>query len=128
MMVPKGEIVNGSRKPPKDQDDAILFEHTLCLFLGNKAAHTAGQANHPMHRRYWLTKVCRLILKRIETLNTTPRRMQSLLTTARYASTQLSTATQPTWRLVFQLLMLIGKLLGYGNQRQTLFDLVSSWQ
>src|SRR5262249_20700139 len=38
------------------------------------------------------------------------------------------TVSQPTWRLVFRLFALTGKLLGYGSQRRALLDLVSSWQ
>ena len=124
-MLLKREIVEGSRKPPNDQDDAMLFERTLCLFFGDKATHTAWQANHPTYRRNWFIKVCRLIRKRIDTLDTTPRHKECLLSTVGYASTELSTVTQPTWRLVFRLLALTGKLLGYGKQRESLFDLVS---
>jgi len=124
----EGERVKDSTKPPNDQDDAMLFERTLCLFFGDEATHTAWQADHPIHRRNWLRKVCRLIRKRIETLDMTPRQKQSLLSTVGYASTELSTVSQPTWRLVFRLLALTGKLLEYGSQRRALLDLVLSWQ
>jgi hypothetical protein len=106
----------------------MLFEHTLCLFFGDKAVHTAWQANHPIHRRNWFRKVCGLIRKRIGSLDTTPRHKESMLSTVGYASVELITATQPTWRLVFRLLALTGKLLGYTNQRGALLDLVSYWQ
>jgi len=124
----EGERVKDSKKPPNDPDDGMLFERTLCLFFGDEATHTAWQADHPIHRRNWLRKVCRLIRKRIETLDMTPRQKQSLLSTVGYASTELGTVSQPTWRLVFRLLALTGKLLGYGSQRRALLDLVSSWQ
>jgi len=119
--------VKDSTKPQKDQDDGRLFERTLCLFFGGEATHTAWQANHPIHRRNWFIKVCRLIRKRIETLDTTPRQKESLLSTVGYASVELSIVTRPTWRLVFRLLALTGKLLGYGNQRESLLDLISHW-
>ena len=116
------------KKPPNDPDDGMLFERTLCLFFGDEATHTAWQADHPIHRRNWLMKVCRLIRKRIDTLDTTPRQKESLLSTVGYASTELGTVSQPTWRLVFRLLALTGKLLGCGSHRRALLDLVSYWQ
>jgi hypothetical protein len=72
--------------------------------------------------------VCRLIRKRIETLNTTPRLKESLLSTVEYASDEIRADHQPTWRLVFRLLALTGKLLGYRHHKGALLDLVPYWR
>ena len=127
-MLSQGGFVHDSTKPPNDHDDAILFEQIHRLFFGDKATRITWQANHPTHRRNWFRRVCRLIYNRIESLDTTPRHKESLLSTVSYASKELTTATQPTWRLVLRLLALTGKLLGYGGHRRTLRDLVSYWQ
>ena len=124
----KGEDVKGSREQGTDAVSAMLFEHTLRLFLGDEAAHTAGQAHHPRHRRTWLKKVCQLILTRIETLDTTPYLKESLLSTVEYTSEEIRADYQPTWRLVFRLLALTGKLLGYRNHKGALLDLVPDWK
>jgi hypothetical protein len=127
-LFPHREIVKRANNQPNLEVDAMLFEHTLSLFLGDEAARTAGQANHPTHRRTWLRKVCRLIRKRIETLNTTPRLKESLLSTVEYASDEIRADHQPTWRLVFRLLALTGKLLGYRHHKGALLDLVPYWR
>jgi hypothetical protein len=127
-LFPHREIVKRANNQPNLEIDAMLFEHTLSLFLGDEAARTAGQANHPTHRRTWLRKVCRLIRKRIETLNTTPRLKESLLSTVEYASDEIRADHQPTWRLVFRLLALTGKLLGYRHHKGALLDLVPYWR
>lgn len=127
-LLSKGEVVKGSRNAQNVDVDALLFEHTLYLFFGDEACQTAGQANHPMHRRTWLRKVCRLILKRIDTLDTTPRLKESLLSTVEYASEEIRADHQPTWRLVFRLFALTGKLLGYRSHKGAIIDLVPHWR
>ena len=124
----KGEDVKSSPEQGTDAVSAMLFEHTLRLFLGDEAAHTAGQAHRPRHRRTWLKKVCQLILTRIETLDTTPYLKESLLSTVEYASEEIRADHQPTWRLVFRLLALTGKLLGYRSHKAALLDLVPAWR
>lgn len=124
----KGEGVKGSRKQRTDEVTAMLFEHTLRLFFGDGAAHTAGKAHHPTYRHYWLKKVYRLTLTRIDGLNTTPRLKESLRSTVEFASEEIRADHQPTWRLVFRLFALTGKLLGYRSHKGALLDLVPAWQ
>jgi hypothetical protein len=120
--------VKGSSKQRTDDVTAMLFEHTLRLFFGDEAAHTTEKAHSPSSRRYWLRKVCRLVLTRIDGLNTTPRLKESLLSTVEYASEEIHADDQPTWRLVFRLFALSGKLLGYRTHKGALLDLVPAWE
>jgi hypothetical protein len=120
--------VKGSSPQWTDEVTAMLFEHTLRLFFGDEAAHTAGKAHHPASRHYWLKKVCRLTLTRIDGLKTTPRLKESLRSTVEYTSEEIRADHQPTWRLVFRLFALTGKLLGYRSHKGALLDLVPAWR
>lgn len=122
-------VVANMKRPTKSENaesDAMLFEHTLRLFYGEKAHQTAGQANHPKYRGDWLVKILRTILKRIDKIETSPRHKKSLLGTAENASNAIG--NEPTWQLVYRLLALIGKLLGYGSQKGALVHSVCYWQ
>lgn len=90
----------------------MLFEYTIQLFLGTKANHIAGQANSPRYRREWLNRVVRTLLKQIDGLETTPRHRQVLMASVESIPAILRTEDQPSWKLVFCLFGIIGRLMG----------------
>ena len=94
-------------------DTGMLFEGTARLFFGERAYQIAGQASSPIARRKWLKKILRLLLKRMNELETTVRHKEMLMKTAEAAERELGRNDQPTWTLVYHLITLVGRLLGY---------------
>lgn len=101
------------RGQARDPFVEMLFEHTMQLFFGKKANHIAGQINSPRHRREWLGRVVRVLLKRIDALETTPRHRQLLMANVEAIDRILTADTEPSWELVFGLFAVIGRLLGF---------------
>lgn len=95
----------------------MLFEHTMQLYLGEKASHIAGQANSPRYRREWLRRVARLLLKRIDSLETTPRHRQLLMANVEAIEREIPATAEPSWKLVFLLFGVIGRLMGLDFER-----------
>ena len=122
-----GKIVKDSPKQAV-KDFGMAFEHALQLFFGDRAYQTAGQASNPKHCRDWLKKVLRAIMKRIDQVETTPRHKEVLMMRLERVNDAVDGQNQPTWHLVFQLVALIGSLLGYASLKGALMHSVSYWQ
>ena len=95
----------------------MLFEHIMQLYFGEKANHVAGQANSPRDRREWLRRVVRLLLKRIDSLETTPRHRQVLMANVEAVARAIGADAEPSWKLVFVLFAVIGRLMGLDFER-----------
>jgi hypothetical protein len=95
----------------------MLFEFTMRLYFGDKAYQTAGQVNNPKHRREWLRKVIRLLMKQIDTLDTTPRHKQVLMANAEAIRDAIGRNDAPSWDLILRLVAFIGRLLGLDFHR-----------
>lgn len=111
-----------------DPDDSMHFERTLMLFFGDAAYQTAGQAATPKHRRFWLKRVLRLVMKCIDKIDTTPRHKQLMMKHVEGALKEMGTIGQPTWKFVYYLVALIGRLLGFDYQKGSRLHTVSYWQ
>src|SRR2546428_618712 len=94
-------------------DNAMEFELAMRLLFGEKAYHIASLASHPTHRREWLQKAVKKLLRISNELDTTPRHKQMLMTELEVVSRLLKKTTDPSWELVFHLLRLSMRLLGF---------------
>lgn len=98
-------------------DTAMQFELTMRLLFGEKAYHIAGSAGHPAHRREWLQRAVRRLLRLVNTLDTTPRHKQMLMVELEEISGLLKGANKPSWALVYHLLSLCMRLVGFDYTR-----------
>lgn len=94
-------------------DSGMRIERTMRLYFGKKAYGTAGEFNNPKNCRRWLKKVIRLIMKQIDTLDTTPGHKQLIMENTETAENAIGRSDNPSWELVFCLVALIGRLLGF---------------
>ena len=109
-------------------DNAMQFEHTLMLFFGSKAYQTAGQAATPTSCRYWLRRVLKRLIRDVDKIETTPRHKQLLMQNVEAAHNTIESSNEPTWKFVYHLITLIGRLLGYDYQRGGKCHTLSYWQ
>jgi len=100
-----------------DQNYEMLFETTVRIFLGDDAFHIAGQAHSEKDRKKWYAKVLKIIIKRIQTIETNTRHMERL---AYCSETTLNALKERPFResvFSMHLLRLVGALLGFGGIR-----------
>jgi len=93
--------------------ETMHFETMLMMFFGDKAYQTAGQHTAPKHRRDWLRKVLRVVMQSVDKIETTTRHKQALMSKAESASEAIGATDNPSWEFVYDLIGLIGSLLGY---------------
>ena len=115
-------------KSKPNTDNAMHFEKTLMLFFGDEAYQTAGQAYTPKSRRDWLRRVLRLVMKTIDKIETTPRHKQVLMQVTERALIETEKLEQPTWALVYCIVELVGRVLGFDLQRGSRLHTLSYWQ
>ena len=108
--------------------DAMQFERTLMLFFGDTAYQTAGQEATPSSRRQWIRCVLTLIIKAVDKIETTVRHKQLLMKHAEDAHKSVGTSDQPSWKFVYHLINLIGRLIGLDYHRGTRLHTLSYWQ
>lgn len=89
------------------------FEYSMRLLLGNSADHIAGQANIPEYRNKWLRKAVDKMLKMVDSIDTTSRHKERLVSDLNSIRSSFSRAADPTWPLVFRFFSLCGRLLGF---------------
>jgi hypothetical protein len=98
------------------------------LFFGNQGHQTASQSGTPKFRREWLKRILRLVLKAMDKVETTPRHKQVLMASAERAIEDVGRDDRPTWTLVYDLLMIIGRLLGFDLGQGGRMHTISYWQ
>lgn len=94
-------------------DAAMRFETTMRLLFGEKAYQIAGTEANPKHRREWLQRAVREILRVVNSLDTTPRHKQMLMAELEAISELLKGAKEASWDLVYRLFRLSFRLLGF---------------
>ncbi|MGH8122727.1 MAG: hypothetical protein ACREPT_08120 [Rudaea sp.] len=87
------------------------------LLFGDQAHQIASQEANPTHRRQWLQKCLKELLRKINKLDTTPRHKQALMAEIESASKILKGAVEPSWEFTYRLLRLSMRLLGYSYGR-----------
>jgi len=96
-------------------DKAMDFELTMSLFFGEKAYQIAGQEANPKHRREWLQKAVRKLLRKVNTLDTTPHHKQALMSQLDKILNFLRGANDPSWVIIYCFFRLSFCLLGFGH-------------
>lgn len=91
----------------------MQFEITMRLLFGEKAYQIAGTEANPKHRREWLQKAVRKLLRLANTLDTTPRHKKMLMTELEAVSQELKRVTEPSWDVVYRLFRLCMRLFGF---------------
>lgn len=94
-------------------DTGMEFELAMRLLFGNKAYHIAGSESHPASRREWLQKAVRKLLRVVNDFDTTPRHKRVLMSELEAVSKLLKGVNDPSWVLVYRLLRVTVRLLGY---------------
>lgn len=106
----------------------MRFERTLMLFFGEHGYQTAGQAGTPKSRRAWLKRILRLVLRVMDKIETTPRHKQVLMATTEKTIEDIGRGDEPSWTLVYDLIAIIGRLIGFDLQRGGRLYTISYWQ
>lgn len=107
---------------------AMVFEMTMRILFGDKAYHIAGAERHPTHRRNWLQKATRKLMRNINDLDTTLRHKQMLMAEAESISKLLKAAKEPSWGLIYRFFRLTSRLLGYDSVRGMRCHSLLYWQ
>lgn len=94
-------------------DTAMRFETTMRLLFGEKAYQIAGTEANPKHRREWLQKAVREMMRVVNTLDTTPRHKQLLMAELEAITELLKGTKEASWDLVYRLFRLSFRLLGF---------------
>jgi hypothetical protein len=90
------------------------FENTMRVLFGEAAYRIAGTETNPKHRRKWLQKSLRKLLRLVDALDTRPRHKKILMAELEAVSRALREATdQPSWELVYLFLRLSVTLFGF---------------
>jgi len=91
----------------------------MMLLLGNKAYQIAGQEANPKHRREWLQKAIKRLMKIFNNLDTTTDHKKALLRTLESISKEVQSIEEPSRDLVYSLFSLSFCLIGFGGGRHT---------
>ena len=94
-------------------DIGMRFEMTMQLLFGEKAYQIAGTEANPKHRRDWLQKAVRELRRVVNSLDTTPRHKQVLMTELEAITELLKGAKEASWELVYRFVRLSSRLLGF---------------
>jgi hypothetical protein len=92
----------------------MQFEITMRLLFGEKAYQIAGTEANPKHRREWLRKAVRELLRLVNALDAPARHKKMLMAELDAVSEELKgAAAQPSWELVYRLFRLSMRLFGF---------------
>jgi len=94
-------------------DRPLDYEYTMRLFLGDKAYQIAGTESNTTAKRQLLRKLCKTLLRQIDKLDTTNRHRASLMYEVTTLNERLKIKEPDLWGLIYVLLRLVGRLLGY---------------
>jgi len=87
------------------------------LLLGEKAYHIAGQEAHEKYRRDWLKKATKAILRAVDSIETTTRHKQMLITEVEKLIDSLKGKKPSPWAIIYCLFRLCGRLVGFDSLR-----------
>lgn len=95
-------------------DTAMEFEKTMRLLFGEDDAYQiAGSEGNAAARRRWLRKCVKKLLCVVNGLDTTAQHSSALHSELEAISELLQSAKEPSWALVYRLLRLSSRLLGF---------------
>jgi len=94
-------------------DVGMRFEMTLRLLFGHDAYQTASVESSSRGRCKWLRKAVKKLTQIVNSLDTVIQHKEMLLTELKALSTLLKEKNNPSWDLVYRLLRLAIRLVGY---------------
>lgn len=99
-------------------NDEMSFEIMLRQFLGEKAKYTAGQIHNPSLRKKHLLQVMKVILKKVDGIDTSTHHKQMLMDNVENLISEVkSLKDEVSWGLVLKLLSFSSYLLGFDYLR-----------
>ena len=104
------------------------FEGTLRLLFGRKANHAASASENPKRRSEWLRSAMRTMEGEVIALDTTERHKQMMLAEVAASRDAIASDPHPSWTLVYRLLRLSIRLLGYDFARGAKCHTATYWQ
>jgi len=104
------------------------FELTFRLLFGDRAKYIEGQQANTKSRTAWLRKALDRIERDIDKLETTARHKQMLLGEVEAARETAQLKSESGWPLVYCLLRLVVRLLGYDFVRGAKCHTATYWQ
>ena len=104
------------------------FELTFRLLFGDRAKYIEGQGLNPKSRASWLRKSIDKIEHEVVALDTTERHKQMLLGEVEAAREAVVAKADSGWPLVYSLLRLVTRLLGYDFVRGAKCQTATYWQ
>ncbi|UZD55825.1 hypothetical protein [Caldimonas aquatica] len=104
------------------------FEMTFRLIFGDRAKCIEGQQQIAKSRVMWLRKALSKIESELAALDTTERHKQMLLGELEAAREAVDARQEVQWSLVYSLLRLVGRLLGYDFVRGAKCHTATYWQ
>ena len=106
----------------------MQFEFTFRLLFGDQAKYIEGQELNPKSRAKWLKKSIDRIEREILALDTTERHKQMLLGEIEAARGSVINKVESGWPMVYSLLRLTSRLLGYDFLRGAKCHTATYWQ
>ena len=104
------------------------FELTMRMFFGDRAYGIAGTEGSPKYRSQWLKRAIAQMVKAAESIETTERHRRMILGDLHAISDGLKTSEDPRWSLIYAMVRLIGRLLGYDYVRAARCHTPVYWQ
>ena len=93
----------------------MLYEITVRRFLGSKGDRI--ESTEKQSRSAWLKKCLKIVIRRIDELDTQVPHKEALMRAAQGSYEEISSQPNPSWNLVYYLLQLIAALLGHIDLR-----------
>ena len=109
-------------------DVAMDFEITMRLIFGERAYHIADEHGHAPSRARWIFKSLKMIRTQVDKLSTTVRHRQMLLGEIEAFAALLKPSTEPSWGMIYRLLRLIFRLLGFDYVKGARCHTLEYWQ
>ena len=104
------------------------FEMTFRLLFGDRAKYIEGQQLNTKSRSRWLRKALDKIEQELNSLDTTERHKQMLLGEIEATRDAVASKSDSAWPVVYSLIRLVCRLLGYDFVRPAKCHTATYWQ
>lgn len=104
------------------------FEATFRLLFGDRAKYIESSSQNPKARAGWIRKSIDQFEREVLAIDTTERHKRMLLGEVEAAREAVRAQPAPTWSLVYSLLRLTSRLLGYDFVRRAKCHTATYWQ